>query len=257
MRTFALILGLSSAANLEAQPTADSLRAITERGRLLAQYDYVAWHGTDAVVPFVKDEQLVHGYVARQTPEGWVVSFGRLSAKSDTFYVTFDAHQVAARPDSFSVTVFALPRPDTGYLARADRAIELARADFGPVKRSYNLAALPTENGEWWVYAMPAQRYSNAWPLGGDARYRISRDGRTIVAKRRLHNAILEVQIPRDTSGKKLVSTVHSAVLDTIPEDTDVFHVLSRGFHVPEMVVTDKYTYRIETDGSIRLLASK
>jgi hypothetical protein len=44
-------------------------------------------------------------------------------------------------------------------------------------------------------------------------------------------------------------------VLDTIPEDTDVFHVLARGFRIPETVVTDEFIYRIEIDGSIRLVA--
>jgi hypothetical protein len=245
---------LSAALESGAQPTADSLLAITERGRLLAQYDYAAWHGTDAVAPMVKDTQLVHGYVARPRPDGWEVSFGRLSASLDTFYVAFTAHQLVAKPDSFNVEVFNAPKADTDYLARAARAIEVARNDFGPIKRSYNTAALPAENGEWWVYTMPAQTYSNVWPLGGDARYRISRDGRTILAKRRLHNTVLEVRLP-DTTGKKLAGMVHSAVLDTIPEDTDVFHVLSRGFRIPETVVTDKYVYRIELDGSIRLLA--
>jgi len=253
--TFAVSLAvLSAALESGAQPTADSLRAITERGRLLAQYDYAAWHATDAVAPLVKDTQLVHGYVARPTSKGWEVSFGRLSAALDTFYVAFEAHQLAEKPDSFRVDVFSVPRADTYYLARAGRAIEVARNDFGPIKRSYNIAALPAENGEWWVYTMPAQTYSNVWPLGGDARYRISRDGRIILAKRRLHNTVLEVRLP-DTTGKKLAGMMHSAVLDTIPEDTDVFHVLARGFRIPETVVTDTYIYRIEIDGSIRLVA--
>jgi hypothetical protein len=90
------------------------------------------------------------------------VSFGRLSAKSDTFYVTFEAYQLPEKPDSFRAIAFNTPRPDTDYLVRAERAIELARADFGPVQRSYNIAALPAENGEWWVYATPAQQFSNA-----------------------------------------------------------------------------------------------
>jgi hypothetical protein len=255
VRTLFVLSALLSAEMVAAQPTPDSLRAITERGRLLAQYDYAAWHGTDAIVPLVKDEGLVRGYVARKTSDGWLVSFGRLSAASDTFYVAFEALELPAKPDSFRVTAFPNRKVDTDYLASAERAIELARSDFGPVKRSYNLSALPTENGEWWVYVMPAQTYSNVWPLGGDARYRISHDGRTILVKRRLHNVVLDVRLPDSTGGKKLINTVHSAVLDTIPEDTDVFHVLTRGFRAPEMVATDKYIYRIETDGTIRLIA--
>ncbi len=246
---------LAFAGTASGQPTADSLRQITERGRLLAKYDYAAWHGTDAVVSLVKDDSLIRGYVARETPAGWTVSFGRLSAKSDTFYVAFEAHQRPELPDSFVGTASTPPRPDTDYLLRAARAMELVRAEPPPFNRTYNIAALPADHGEWWVYSMPAQTRSNCWPLGGDLRYRISSDGRSILAKRRLHNVVLEVCTP-DQSGKKLLSGGHAAVVDTIPEDTDVFHVLSRGLHVPEMVMTDKYVYRIEVDGTIKLLAT-
>jgi hypothetical protein len=46
----------------------------------------------------------------------------------------------------------------------------------------------------------------------------------------------------------------HTAILDDIPEDTDVFHVLAREPKVPELVVTAKYVYRILIDGSIHYL---
>jgi len=251
-----LLVAGSTWSDAGAQPSADSLRAISERGRQLWEYDYAAWHGTDAVAPLVKDPLAVQAYVARPTPEGWVVSFGVLSTATDTFFVNFEARQVAGKPDSFVVKTVSPSRPDVDYLARAARAIELARTDFGPITRSYNNAALPAENGEWWVYTMPAQRYWNVWPLGGDARYRISRDGRSILAKRRLHNIVLEVRVPADTAGKVMKALMHTAVLDTIPEDTDVFHVLTRGIRVPEMVMTDKYVYKIETDGRISVVSS-
>ena len=43
----------------------------------------------------------------------------------------------------------------------------------------------------------------------------------------------------------------HTAVLDDVPEDTDVFHVLARRPPVPEWVATQKYVYKIEPDGTI------
>jgi hypothetical protein len=43
----------------------------------------------------------------------------------------------------------------------------------------------------------------------------------------------------------------HTAILDDIPEDTDVFHLLARRPSVPEYVATPKFVYRIEPDGTI------
>jgi len=43
-------------------------------------------------------------------------------------------------------------------------------------------------------------------------------------------------------------------VLADVPEDTDVLLVLRRVPSVAEIVVTNSFAYRIEVDGSIRLL---
>ncbi|MCY7347483.1 MAG: hypothetical protein LH614_14865, partial [Pyrinomonadaceae bacterium] len=42
----------------------------------------------------------------------------------------------------------------------------------------------------------------------------------------------------------------HTAILDDVPEDTDVFHVLAREPKIPELVVTSKYVYRVAEDGT-------
>ena len=44
------------------------------------------------------------------------------------------------------------------------------------------------------------------------------------------------------------------AVLDDVPEDTDVFHVLSRKPSVPQLIATRKYVYQVAVDGSINYL---
>jgi hypothetical protein len=43
----------------------------------------------------------------------------------------------------------------------------------------------------------------------------------------------------------------HTAVLDDIPEDTDVFHGLVRKPSVSEWKATQRYVYRIEIDDTI------
>jgi hypothetical protein len=48
----------------------------------------------------------------------------------------------------------------------------------------------------------------------------------------------------------------HTAVLGDIPEDTDVFFVLSRRPSIPEMIRTRNFLYRIETDGTVTSLGA-
>jgi hypothetical protein len=248
-------LGVAQAA--KPFPAADSLKAITERGIALARYDAAAWHASDAVMALRPSVDEVTGYVALPTPDGWLVAFGRFTAARDTFLVAYEARQVPANPDSFVVSVKRPAQAHTGDIARAARAVAVARADFGTANRPYNFAVLPAGAAEWHVYAMPAQQRLDAWPLGGDVRYLVSGDGRSILAKRRLHNQILEVARRATAGPDKLVAGTHSAVLDDIPEDTDVFHVLVRRPSVPEFIVTDAFLYRVEPTGAIRLLGRR
>jgi hypothetical protein len=43
-------------------------------------------------------------------------------------------------------------------------------------------------------------------------------------------------------------------MLDDVPEDTDVYHVLAREPKVPELVVTQKFVDQIVPDGTIKYL---
>jgi hypothetical protein len=81
-------------------------------------------------------------------------------------------------------------------------------------------------------------------------------DGRTLVAKRQLHNALLEFSA-RGDSNHTLQAGTHTAILDDIPEDTDVFHVLVRQSRVPDYIVTGAFLYIIYPDGRIRLVGRR
>jgi hypothetical protein len=100
-----------------------------------------------------------------------------------------------------------------------------------------------------YVYVVPAQTEQDVFPLGGDVRYLISSDGSKIVERRQLHKAIIEFK-----TSNNIEAGYHVAVLDDVPEDTDVFHVLSRQPSVPQWIATKKYVYRVEVDGTINYL---
>ena len=200
-------------------------------------------------------EGAVQQYIGRKTQAGWVVSFGHVDPKDGRFLVTHEAVQKAGKPEDFDVRELNPPKGDDTYLQAASKAIDLALKDF--VKnfkgepRPYNVAILPAEKGQFWVYLLPAQTKVGVWPLGGDFRYLLSADGAKIVAKRQLHKEIIENDPPQETKDKTQVAGMHTHVLDDIPEDTDVFHVLVRKPSVPELIVTKRFRYNVDPNGVV------
>jgi hypothetical protein len=79
----------------------------------------------------------------------------------------------------------------------------------------------------------------------------ISPDGTKIESKRQLHKSVIEVEPPKDEFDKQ-VAGVHTHVLDDTPEDSDVFHALTRKPSVPEMVITKQFVFQVDPEGSIK-----
>lgn len=229
-------------------PSEALLSGITARGRQLAEYDAAAWQASDALVAAgVQLEGKVQGYVARRGPAGWVVSFGQLSDSRDTYRVAYEAIEDSAAPHRFRIIKHEPTKAVQGFEVFAARAIQRAKGDFGTAPRPYNWAVLPDPQKQaFWVYATPAQVQESVYPHGGDVRYLVSLAGDSILEKRRLHTSILEMPpAPGAEAG------MHTALVDDVPEDTDVFYVLSRRPLLPEIVVTEHYMYEICADGSI------
>jgi hypothetical protein len=241
-----------SADHIAAIPQA-RLDSITERGRLVAAYDKAAWHGTDAVAVLHPDTAGMQAYMAKRNSDGrWEVVFGRPSATADTFYIVSRAAQSSASDTTFMVTPLRQPVADVDYYARAYRALNAGSRELGNVaSRPYNCVVVPADgSNEWYVYFVPAPTVLGVWPLGADVRFRVSSDGRNVLERRRLHNDVIEFT-GKSNDGKQLVAGMHAAVLADQPEDTDVFHVLTRTPRMPEYVVTKSYYFNIGLDGRI------
>ena len=229
-------------------PTAAELRAITERGIVLNEYDQAAWHASDAVQ--TANPKTVEGqhYIAKKENGKWNVVFGKLTADRNLFEIHYEAVQ-QTKPQEFRVSEEFAQRADAGFYLFAARAIELAQHDFQGVNRPYNIAVLPAPQDQLYVYIYPGQTKPRIYPLGGDVRYLISADGNKIVEKRQMHKSIVEP--PPLDKGKKLAAGFHTHVLSDLPEDTDVFHVLTQDPRVPELVGTPHFIYKILVDGTI------
>ena len=233
-----------------ATPTPEELRAITERGTLLCEYDQAAWHASDAAQ--AANPKAVEGqrYIAEKDNGKWRVVFGGLNEDRSRFGITYQADEQATLRD-FVVRKEPDQRQDDGFFLYAARAIELAMKDFGGANRPYNVAVLSASAEQLYVYLYPAQTKARVYPLGGDRRYLVSGDGMKILEKRQMHQSIIENRPSKPA--KKVVAGYHTHVLSDLPEDTDVFHVLTQDPPVPEMVLTPHFQYQVRADGTIQM----
>lgn len=125
--------------------------------------------------------------------------------------------------------------------------------DFHGDIHRYDIAVLPAESNQMYVYIYPAQSIKGVFLYGGDVRYLVSPDGSAIVEKHQMHKTILESR-GNLGPGKTVVGGVHSHILSDVPEDTDVFYVLVRKPPVPEAIGAGKHVYQIQVDGTIKRL---
>jgi hypothetical protein len=192
-------------------------------------------------------------YIARKVGDKWIVAFGHLNEARDAFLVAHIATQGASTQE-FSVEHLITPQADTGFWLGAARAIDLALKDFQAEKVQYNVAVLPASGDQLYVYVLPALTKDGVYPLGGDERYTVSSDGKTLLDKRRMHKAILWFDTTAPNAPKNIQAGYHIHVLSNVPEDSDVFYVLTRKPSIPEFIgVGGKMRYIVNPDGSIAL----
>jgi hypothetical protein len=142
---------------------------------------------------------------------------------------------------------------NTDFYFAAAKGFETALKDYPGATRPYNVYALPSETGQLYVYVLPAQTQDGIYPLGGDARYTFTADGNTVIEKRQMHKTIIENNV-NDPKIKKIEAGFHTHVLSNVPEDSDVFYVLTRKPSIPEYIgMLDKKIYIVHTDGTIVL----
>ena len=247
-----VFLGVSLSSAAVAVLSDRELAGITARGRLLFEYDQAVWHASDALMATNPHKEALGRYVARKTATGWVVEFGRLNEKRGTFLVAYRATQGKTFQE-FSIRKCDPPERETGFFLAAAKAVGVALRDFRGPNRPYNAAVLPAPGNRFYVYLVPAQTEEGVYPLGGDIRFLVSPDGGTVLLTRHLHERVTGANMPADS---EVVAGVHTHVLSDVPEDTDVFYVLTRKPSLPEYIRTQNAMYEVNTDGTIHALPS-
>lgn len=86
-------IDLTARAQEAVATTQKELAAITERGRLLYEYDQAAWHASDAVQ--MANPKNVEGqrYIAKKENGKWTVVFGKLNEDRSRFGISYEAEE--------------------------------------------------------------------------------------------------------------------------------------------------------------------
>jgi hypothetical protein len=252
----AAVFPLIASAQTTPPPSDSALAGIVARGRMLAAYDRAAWHGTDAIMEKLPNPAGVEGFIAQVDANGsWHLLFGRTTVAGDTLFVVARADQ-STTPDSFHVSVPMPQAVGTDVERRAFRAMKTAGAELKSSPRAfngtYNTYVLSRPDGSWYVYFLPAQTQQGVYPHAGDYRYVVSSGGDVVQSKFQMHRTVLNQAVPADA-----VAGVHTVVVEDLPQDSDVFLVLSRKPPKPELVATAHFTYQIQVDGSITWIRAK
>lgn len=225
------------------------LAQISERGRRLAAYEVAARGAAEALMASHPRLEGIRNTIARPMHDGWQVYFGSLDATTDTFWV---AYQATAEDDGggFRVTEDDPMLVGDEWLLRAARAVETSSRAFGQPDRLYNAYVLQGEERRFWVYFLPAQTVPGIWPHGGDIRYLVSSDGRGILETHRMHRDVIDFgPAPPGT-----VAASRTAVLDSLPEDSDVFLVLWWRPRRELFLVGENRRYRVDLSGKIHAM---
>ncbi len=256
------VLFVVSAAILLAPPkpaepaSKEELAEVSRRGKEIALYDRILKGASTELARsnFSADGALRH--LPRKTEDGWVVAFGRLNDRRDKFLVGLEAFS-DKNGKSFEVKRYSDPKRDQGYYFSAALAMDLCQEDFlenlQKETRPYNVLVLPADNGRLWVYYLATRANSDFWPLGGDVRYLVSDDGKSILEKRQMHKGLLNLPAPEASKNSKTMG-FHTHLLAEAPEDSDVYYVLWRKPSAGERIETPSFVYEIDPQGSISFI---
>ena len=246
----AIFLGLMSGS--EIAQSQELLIKIQRKGELIYTYNRRNALATDILLSKVSSFPQNQLYIPYENAGEHIVSFGHLSDDSKTFVVSYQVVFSLEQEDEAELIIYPEPKILTGSVCFLAKAVDSAASVFEPVATSYNYLPLREDTGNISVYFIPASSDPNIEYIGGDSKIIVSPNGEKIIETVILHKTVLERRI--DESEDQILAGFHTHVLGNYPVETDVFYVLSSRLKIPEYIATERWMYKIETDGTIHYL---
>ncbi|MCB0720199.1 MAG: hypothetical protein KDD65_17250 [Bacteroidetes bacterium] len=257
----ALPLFLAACSGSKPRIDRKELDRVNALGLALYAYDQAAWHGTDAVYPYLQSpsgnvDPRVAGYIVERDADEWIVMFGRVASDNASYEVASEA-RLDSSYDVISADSFEVAERRTGFALDAGIALAQVKSRFvAPEKVAYNSIVLPISDRTLYVYMLPAQPDDLVYYVGADFKWEFDRRKGEIVGEYRLHNALLTF----DLSEQPDAVTASSAVLSDIPTETDVFYAASRpnaDSKATHYVTTSDWVFLLDANGVVARITTE
>jgi len=235
-------------------PAGDSLRAIEERGRLLADY-FEAVAQAEEQVRGQPDMAPPDAAVVIKSSDGLRVIFIKdviqVGGRKSTMEIAESAYDPTSRK-AIGLSVFAPPAPAPAAVISFARALQ--RAQEGAVGRReaappFDHAVIREKDGSFSVYL----RSRDADGPGGDLLVLVAATGRQIVDVEALHQAVTHLPPGQRTPGQATLHS-HAGSEVELPTATDVALIVRRPDLAPHIVLTPKWMFRIDAEGRLTYL---
>ncbi len=240
----------------EPYPSVDQLREIEAEGRRIALYF--------AALAAAQDE------FARKAPPGAVSGRQVIVARRDGWHVLFvtDSHprRINEKPKLVAEVVFdpktayirtfryvedprSVPRIAWDYLLAVESA-QLAAAAAEAATPPFDAAIFFGQGVAFRLYLMPTPA-DGLIRFGGDYLVNVERSPVSVTSIESLHAATWPVALPAVATDEP---AAHSHLENDLPTATDVALVMTWPTLAPHLVLTPRYLFRIEADGTIGYL---
>jgi hypothetical protein len=267
-----LIVSPSAASAQAERPSEESLRALQERGRLIALYLQAVDRTADLLKAQGSNAPPSDRTVVIPDSAGWRVSCLKDLAKEPGMAGAMPSGlslvgETTFSPDSGQVGTLGLivpPRPAPAAIQAYARALDQAetatvsRPEAGP---PFVDAVIREKDSTFTVYVI-SQKPDDATPpapavpprsvvIGREFVVRVAANGRQVLSTERLHGSVAALSLLPRPPGTPLL---HEHDTGDLPAPTDVALVLRQPVLAPLLVLTGRSMFRVDREGGVTWL---
>ena len=239
--------------------TDEELLRVQKRARYIVTSEQGAIRASDLLVQRPDlDPAKLNCFFTVPRGNAWYSVFGKVDAQGAFVPVYAFRAPIEFSEQMESIPVESLP-DGLDAVARAVRA-STSRTEAVHGRGQLNPVVVE-EDDALTVYVLQAFNDPKTYLLGGDLRFRFSKDGRTQVEEVPLHHSIIPVAVSLEPGSKKEpAASIHGHLLFPGPLETE-FALVMLYPNFGNLYVTSEDTtcclYALETDGTIRVLGGE
>lgn len=237
-----------------ARPTDEALKGITDQGKRIASYHEGIERCRQALKTQRADLEDTRGVLVDRNGVQHVIFLRQETGPNESrpWMMVADAVFQPKAGEVASLQVIdpsKVPPADAATTLRALDAAKAAATTSTHLSPPYLEAAFKEKaNGAFLVYLQAKPEGTKVVRFGADVLVRLAADGSSVGEARLLHDDAANVTVPAKGGAEP---TLHSHAKGDLPTETDIATVLEHPALAPHLVLTPRYMFRIEADGTI------